>query len=107
MTSPSTLELSDSSDGHAPIPDNTQDYILLALEVKVDGKLGCACFSFADSSLALLEETNVVDWTCVELLLTHTRPTVVLVPMRSSEDLLRQLKELSGSEGLLCCLSFS
>jgi len=105
MRSSSTLELSDASDAHPPIPDNAQDYILLALEVKMDGKLGCAYFSFADSTLALLEETNVVDWTCIELLLTHTRPTVVLVPMRSSEDLLGQLKEFSSSEGLLCCLA--
>lgn len=80
--------------------------IFLALEVKGDA-LGASYYSSADLALVLLEEAPLSENICIEHLINHVRPTLVLAPANVPEGLVRRLQRLNELDGLPCTIPIS
>ncbi|KAI1858378.1 uncharacterized protein JN550_012743 [Neoarthrinium moseri] len=72
--------------------------VIMALDMKENGNLGCAYYIAADEALFLLEDVAAAGVEIVETLLVHAKPTTVLTPARTSQALLSLLAKGSDSE---------
>ncbi|OTB01522.1 hypothetical protein M426DRAFT_63971 [Hypoxylon sp. CI-4A] len=107
---PSSQTLTNSS--HRPLDDDdpqTDDglsnedadalrEIIMAIDMKESGNLGCAYYIAMDETLFLLEDVAMAGIDIVETLLLHVNPTTVLISARASEALANFLAK--GAQGV-------
>ncbi|KAI1763423.1 muts domain V-domain-containing protein [Hypoxylon sp. FL1150] len=72
--------------------------IIMAVDMKDNGNLGCAYYIAADETLFLLDDVAMSGIDLVETLLLHASPTTVLISARASEALASYLAK--GAQGL-------
>ncbi|KAI1407499.1 muts domain V-domain-containing protein [Hypoxylon sp. FL1857] len=65
--------------------------IIMAIDMKDNGNLGCAYYVAIDEALFLLEDVPMSGMDLVETLLLHVNPTTVLISARASETLANYL----------------
>ncbi|KAI0845599.1 muts domain V-domain-containing protein [Daldinia vernicosa] len=74
--------------------------IILAIDMKENGNLGCAYYIAIDESLFLLEDVAMSGMDLVETLLFHVNPTTVLISARAPEKLADYLaRRAQGVDG--------
>ncbi|KAI1137035.1 muts domain V-domain-containing protein [Hypoxylon sp. FL0543] len=74
--------------------------IIMGIDMKDNGNLGCAYYVAVDEALFLLEDVPMSGMDLVETLLLHVNPTTVLISARSSEALANYLaKKAQGVDG--------
>ncbi|KAI2621077.1 muts domain V-domain-containing protein [Hypoxylon sp. NC1633] len=74
--------------------------IIMAIDMKDNGDLGCAYYIAIDESLLLFEDMAMAGIDLVETLLLHVDPTTVLISARASEALESYLaKRAQGIDG--------
>lgn len=75
----------------------------MAIDMKDNGVLGCAYYVAADEALFLQEDMRMVGIETVEILLLQIEPTIVLIPLRSADNLVDFLEagaqDLDGNRG--------
>ncbi|KAI0140145.1 muts domain V-domain-containing protein [Hypoxylon sp. NC0597] len=72
--------------------------IIMAIDMKDNGNLGCAYYVTIDEALFLLEDVAMSGMDLVETLLLHVNPTTVLISARASETLANYLAR--GAQGV-------
>ncbi|KAI1373621.1 muts domain V-domain-containing protein [Hypoxylon crocopeplum] len=72
--------------------------IIMAIDMKDNGDLGCAYYVAIDEALFLLEDVAMSGLDLVETLLLHVNPTTVLISARVSEALANYLAK--GAQGI-------
>lgn len=72
--------------------------IIMAIDMKNNGNVGCAYYITARETLYLLEDVAVAGTDLVETLLLHANPTTVLISARSPDTLANQLER--GAQGV-------
>ncbi|KAK6958086.1 hypothetical protein Daesc_000879 [Daldinia eschscholtzii] len=72
--------------------------IILAIDMKENGSLGCAYYIAIDETLFLLEDIAMSGMDLVETLLLHVNPTTVLISARAPEKLADYLAR--GAQGV-------
>ncbi|ORY66344.1 muts domain V-domain-containing protein [Pseudomassariella vexata] len=79
----------DGDEADDPFPEDADalSEVIMALDMKANGNLGCAYYIAADEILLLLEDVAMARAEVIETLLLHARPTTVLTPSRTSETL--------------------
>jgi DNA mismatch repair protein MSH5 len=80
----------DEDDGlaedHVPGADaDALHEVIMAIDIKDNGNLGCAYYIAAGEILYLLEDIAVAGNEILETLLLHAKPTTILVPTRTSQ----------------------
>lgn len=74
--------------------------IIMAIDMKDGGNLGCAYYIAVDETMFLLEDIAMSGIDLVETLLLHVNPTTILISARASEALASHLtKRVQGLEG--------
>ncbi|KAI0838978.1 muts domain V-domain-containing protein [Hypoxylon sp. FL0890] len=74
--------------------------IIMAIDMKDNGNLGCAYYVTIDETLFLLDDVPMSGMDLVETLLLHVNPTTVLISARASETLANYLaKKAQGVDG--------
>lgn len=74
--------------------------IILAVDMKENGNLGCAYYIAIDETLFLLEDVAMSGMDLVETLLFHVNPTTVLISARAPEKLADYLaRRAQGVDG--------
>ncbi|KAI1459397.1 muts domain V-domain-containing protein [Annulohypoxylon moriforme] len=74
--------------------------IILAIDMKDNGNLGCAYYIAMDETMFLLEDVAMSGIDLVETLLLHVNPTTILISARASETLASYLsKRAQGVDG--------
>ncbi|KAI2466390.1 muts domain V-domain-containing protein [Annulohypoxylon bovei var. microspora] len=74
--------------------------IIMAIDMKDNGNLGCAYYIAMDETLFLLEDVAMPGIDLVETLLLHVNPTTILISARASETLASYLtKRVQGVDG--------
>lgn len=68
------------------------DEIIIAIDMKDNGTVGCAYYVAMDEALFIQEDLPMAGISFVETLLMRVEPTVVLVSIRSSDDLVEFLE---------------
>ncbi|KAI0125765.1 muts domain V-domain-containing protein [Xylariales sp. AK1849] len=61
--------------------------VIMAIDMKDNGKLGCAYYIVADETLFLLEDVAMAGVEIVETLLLYAKPTTIVTPARTSQVL--------------------
>ncbi|KAI1104166.1 muts domain V-domain-containing protein [Jackrogersella minutella] len=95
----------DDDDSHADDVLSNEDAdalgeIIMAIDMKDNGNLGCAYYIAIDEALFLLEDVAMSGIDLVETLLLHVNPTTVLISARASETLANFLaKRTQGIDG--------
>jgi DNA mismatch repair protein MSH5 len=85
-------------------PDSLNE-VIMAINMKNNGSVGCAYYVAAEEVLFLLEDVEMAGAEIVETLLIHASPTTVIIPSRASKALSNILEPGSydagqnGSEG--------
>ncbi|PSR81614.1 putative MSH5 protein [Coniella lustricola] len=74
------------------------DEVVMAIDMKDNGALGCAYYVAADEALFLQEDTRMAGIETIESLLLQVEPTVVLVPLRTADFLVDFLE--AGAQNL-------
>jgi hypothetical protein len=85
--------------------DTTQlNEIIVSIDMKENGSLGCAYFTTAEDRLYLLEDIALADVGTIEMLIIHIQPTTVLVPSRAPDVLMEFLEKHTQqrSHGMIC-----
>ncbi|KAI1770907.1 muts domain V-domain-containing protein [Hypoxylon cercidicola] len=103
---PSSNNSSHRPNDHDPHTDDTLSTedadalgeIIMAVDMKDSGNLGCAYYIAADETLFLLEDVAMSGIDLVETLLLHVNPTTVLISARASETLADYLAK--GAQGV-------
>ncbi|KAH9891518.1 muts domain V-domain-containing protein [Xylariomycetidae sp. FL2044] len=72
--------------------------VIMAIDVKENGNLGCVYYVAAQETLYLLEDVAMAGLDLVETLLLHAKPTTILVSSRAPSSLLDCLAR--GSQGI-------
>ncbi|KAI9171900.1 MutS protein [Paramyrothecium foliicola] len=94
LASPSTpspsIRAGDSDGGD---PDDAGNHnepqeVIMAINLKNDGLLGCAYFTTANGTLSLLNHLPMTDTHAWESLIAHAQPTTMLVSARAPEPLM-------------------
>ena len=71
--------------------------IILAIDMKDRGAIGCAYYIAREEKLCLMEDMKMAGLDMVELLKLHAQPTIILISTRSDETLEEHLnKEARG-----------
>ncbi|KJR82623.1 DNA mismatch repair protein MSH5 [Sporothrix schenckii 1099-18] len=70
--------------------------VYMALEMKVNGTVGCAYYVSDTATVYLQDDTRVVGLELVESLLFQVRPTSIIVPSRAQGALVDLLDHLAG-----------
>ncbi|KXJ88238.1 muts domain V-domain-containing protein [Microdochium bolleyi] len=71
--------------------------VIMAVDMKNNGDLGCAYYVAAEEVLYLLEDVAMAGTDLVETLLLHAHPTTILLSARAPEVLVQSLER--GSDG--------
>jgi DNA mismatch repair protein MSH5 len=71
--------------------------VIMAIDMSAKGNLGCAYYVATEEALFLLEDVAMASSEIVETLLLHVRPTTVLAPARTAQNLLDILA--AGADG--------
>lgn len=69
-------------------PD-TMNEVIMAIDMKDNGTVGCAYYVAIDEALFLQEDIQLAGIELVETLLLHAEPTTVLISIRSPDSLVR------------------
>lgn len=69
-------------------PD-TMNEVIMAIDMKDNGTVGCAYYVAIDEALFLQEDIPLAGIELVETLLLHAEPTTVLISIRSPDSLVR------------------
>lgn len=86
----------EASDGDDDIPmTEALQEVIMSIDLRGDGMLGCAFFSTVDSVLSLMSQVPMAGLDICEGLLIHTQPTTVLVSARAPEHLMNLLENRS------------
>lgn len=72
--------------------------VMMAIEMKINGNLGCAYYVTAQETLFLLEDVAMAGMELVETLLLHANPTTVLISTKAPDNLVSFLE--SGTQGV-------
>lgn len=75
----------DEEDGHPGVDADALHEVIMAIDIKDNGNLGCAYYIAAEEILYLLEDVAVAGFEIVETLLLHAKPTTILIPSRTSQ----------------------
>jgi DNA mismatch repair protein MSH5 len=71
--------------------------IIMAVEMKERGSIGCAYYIAREEKLCLMEDIKMAGFEIVDALKVHVQPTVILVSTRCEEKLEEHLgKEARG-----------
>lgn len=77
--------------------------IIMAVDMKENGNLGCAYYVAIDETLFLLEDVAMSGLELVETLLLHVNPTTILISARAPETLAnylsRRAQGVNGNQG--------
>ncbi|KAI0882714.1 muts domain V-domain-containing protein [Annulohypoxylon maeteangense] len=74
--------------------------VIMAIDMKDNGNLGCAYYIAIDETMFLLEDVAMSGIDLVETLLLHVNPTTILISARASEALASYLsKRVQGVDG--------
>lgn len=65
--------------------------VILAIDMKENGNLGCAYYIAADEILFLLEDVPMASIEIVETVILHATPTTILIPSRTSQAVVDML----------------
>ena len=83
-------DMSDGSqEGHSS-PEESNE-VLMALEMKTNGMVGCAYFVSATATLYLQEDTRITGFELVESLIFQAQPSSIIVPSRAPENFIDYL----------------
>ncbi|KAK8048556.1 dna mismatch repair protein msh5 protein [Apiospora phragmitis] len=95
-----------SNDGHDQGDDqfgaddaDALNEVILALDMKKNGDLGCAYYIASEEALFLMEDVSTAGPEIVETLLLHAKPTTIMVPPRVSQEAHDKLRRGAHSEG--------
>lgn len=72
--------------------------IIMAIDMKKNGNIGCAYYITAQETLYLLEDVAMAGIELVETLLLHANPTTVLLSARAPDTLAGNLER--GAQGV-------
>jgi DNA mismatch repair protein MSH5 len=61
--------------------------IVMAVDMKERGTLGCAYYIARDEKLCLMEDVKMASLDIVDMLKLHAQPTVLLISSRADEEL--------------------
>ncbi|KAF6827265.1 DNA mismatch repair protein [Colletotrichum musicola] len=71
-----------------------QSEVIMAINIKGKGSLGCAYYEFAKNQLSLLHDMPSADLHHIfDVLLVHVEPTVVLLPMKMPDEAVKFFEE--------------
>ncbi|KJZ71201.1 hypothetical protein HIM_09407 [Hirsutella minnesotensis 3608] len=84
------LEL--NQDGNMEDVEDLPDEVIMALDVRDGGTMGCAFFTTADGTLSLADDVPLADDSTAEHFIVHVQPTTLLVSARAPETLLAYLE---------------
>ncbi|KAK7952460.1 mismatch repair protein 5 [Apiospora aurea] len=73
--------------------------VILALDTKKNGNLGCAYYVASEETLFLMEDVSMAGLEIVETLLLHAKPTTIMVPPRVFQEAHDKLQRGAHSEG--------
>lgn len=73
--------------------------VIMALDMKQNGDLGCAYYIAVDEVLYLLEDIAMAGVELIETLLLHTQPTTILLSSRAPEALVQALERNADRPG--------
>jgi hypothetical protein len=68
-----------------------EEEVILAIDMKSSGHLGCAYYTASANCLSIFEDVATADTKLMESLLIHTQPSTVVAHSRASETLLEYL----------------
>lgn len=83
------IEESRSSEFPGSDEPDTMNEVIVAIDMKDNGTVGCAYYVAIDEALFLQEDIPLAGIELVETLLLHTEPTTVLISIRSPDSLVR------------------
>ncbi|EPE04691.1 dna mismatch repair protein [Ophiostoma piceae UAMH 11346] len=92
-------DMGDGSQEGLPLPEEFNE-VLMALEMKTNGTVGCAYFVSATATLYLQEDTRITGFELVESLIFQAQPSSIIVPSRAPENLIDYLDRHSRDIGL-------
>lgn len=77
-------------------PDDSEpdvvNEIIMAIDMKENGTIGCAYYVALDEALFLLQDIPLAGIELVEMLILHVEPTTVLVSIRGPDNLIESLE---------------
>lgn len=73
--------------------------VIVALDMKQNGDLGCAYYIAVEEVLYLLEDVAMAGVELIETLLLHTQPTTILLSSRAPEALVQALERNADRPG--------
>ncbi|KAK8140447.1 hypothetical protein PG984_000513 [Apiospora sp. TS-2023a] len=100
--SPSS-EVDNRGQGHNDDPFGVDDAdalneVILALDMKANGNVGCAYYVASEEALFLMEDVPMAGMEIVDTLLLHAKPTSIMVPPRVSQEAHDKLQRGAHSE---------
>lgn len=106
----------DRHNGHSPDTDSAEDEpeamdeVIMAVDMKDNGTIGCAYYVALDEALFIQEDIPTAGIDFVEMLLMRVEPTTVLTSIRGSDSLIEFLEagaqDFGGNrEGISHCCS--
>ena len=101
VSSPVLSHLTTSQDGHVEHDgcddlDDILTEVILAIDMKDSGNVGCAYYVAAEETLYMLHDIPCGDIDVVDLLLLHAQPTSVLASTRANHHLISHLDNRSS-----------
>ncbi|KAJ0121776.1 hypothetical protein J7T55_008943 [Diaporthe amygdali] len=76
-----------SADNHSDDDPDGMNEVIMAIDMKDNGTVGCAYYVAIDEALFLQEDIPLAGMELVETLLLHVEPTTVLISIRSPDNL--------------------
>ena len=71
---------------------------MMAIDMKINGNLGCVYYVTAQETLYLLEDIAMAGIELVETLLLHANPTTILISTKAPDNLVDFLER--GAQGV-------
>lgn len=73
--------------------------VILALDMKQNGNLGCAYYIASEEALFLMEDVSMATVEIVETVLLHAKPTTIMAPPRVPQEVHDKLQRGAHDEG--------
>lgn len=97
-SSPAVISQDEPEREELPDDADALNEIIMAIDMKNNGNLGCAYYITAQETLYLLEDVAMAGIDLVETLLLHANPTTVLISARAPDNLAGHLER--GAQGV-------
>ncbi|KAH0424792.1 MutS domain V [Colletotrichum camelliae] len=82
------------SSGEAAVAEHWCDEVVMAVDVKEKGALGCAYYRTSEDTIYLLRDAPGTDLlTLINFLMVHIEPTVVVLPLKMPDEVVRFFEE--------------